>query len=260
MVRLPILSHAPIDIHSHFNHGSPYDCPCNDGGIPDSIHYRDMVSLKAAYDHIGISQVGISTFAAVLDHTECIVEENRYLFALAEKEEWIYPWIVVDPRQPQTLEQAQEMLSANKVLGIKIHPTYHGYDVLEYGDTIFSFAAKHRATVLMHPQHIKEMPVYADRYPEMRLIIAHLGSLEHIEAIGNAVHGNIYTDTSGGASYLNNIVEYAVRQVGADKILFGTDTYSCAFQFGRIALADLQDTEKEKILYQNAMRLFPNVF
>lgn len=260
MNRLPVFTHAPIDIHSHFNHGSPYDCPTNDGGIPDSIHDRSISFVKAAYDHIGIEQAGMSTFASVMEHTECIVTENQFLYDLAGHEKWIYPWIVIDPRQPQTLAQAQAMLGCKKVLGIKIHPSYHGYDILEYGDCIFSFAAEHHTFVLMHPQHIEAMPAYADRYPEMKLIIAHLGGLAHVEAIGKAKYGNIYTDTSGGASNLNNIVEYAVSQVGAEKILFGTDTYSCAFQFGRIALSRLTDTEKAKILYENALRLFPDAF
>ena len=92
----------------------------------------------------------------------------------------------------------------------------------------------------------------------MKLIIAHLSSLGHVEAIAAAKHGNIYTDTSGGASNLNNIVEYAVSRIGSEKIFFGTDTYSCAFQYGRIAFSTLSEEDKANILYKNAMRHFPN--
>ncbi len=94
----------------------------------------------------------------------------------------------------------------------------------------------------------------------MKLIIAHLGSAEHIDAIKRAVHGNIYTDTSGGASNNNHVIEYAVSKVGADKILFGTDTYAAPFQYGRIALAPISFENKEKILFGNAMRMFPGAF
>ena len=112
----------------------------------------------------------------------------------------------------------------------------------------------------MHPQHIPQMPALANKYSHMKLIIAHLGSVEHVDAIANAVHGNIYTDTSGGASARNNIVEYAVEQVGSEKLLFGTDAYSFAFQYGRIALSNLSLEEKENILWKNAVKLFPNAF
>jgi len=73
-------------------------------------------------------------------------------------------------------------------------------------------------------------------------------------------HKNIYTDTSGGASNLNNVLEYAYERVGSEKILFGTDGYSAEFQYGRIALSRLPYGDKENILYRNAMRLFPKAF
>ena len=251
---LPNFTHKPIDIHSHFNHGSIFDCPENEK------HLRGFDFIETVYQNAKVSQVGISTFASVLEHTECIVEENEYLHNLINEKEWVYQWVVIDPRQKETYKQAEKMLSHPKVLGIKIHPDYHGYNILNYADELFCFANKHKAVVLMHPQHIMKMPQYADKFPNMKLIIAHLGSKEHVDAVENAKHGNIYTDTSGGASNLNNIVEYAVKRVGSRKILFGTDTYSFAFQFGRIALSNLSFEEKENILWKNATSLFPKAF
>ena len=256
MIQLPTFSHAPIDIHSHFNHGSPFDCP-----IPSALlHDRGLEYVTSAYEHIGICAAGMSTFASVMEHHECIPEENEYLHDTVQKTDWMYQWVVIDPRQPETYAQAERMLGKCKVLGIKIHPAYHGYDIDDHADALFSFAAKHRAFVLMHPQKIERMTFYADRYPEMNLIIAHLGSIEHVDAIADAKYGNIYTDTSGGASNMNHVLEYAVGRVGAEKIFFGTDTYSCAFQFGRVALSALTLKEKENILFQNAMQHFPRAF
>jgi len=257
MIQIPDFFHAPIDIHSHFNHDSPGDCPDTP---PSAIHNRDLDFVKAAYEHIGICAAGMSTFASVLEHTECIAEENLYLRDLVRRTDWMYQWVVIDPRQPETYRQAEEILKERKTLGIKIHPAYHGYDIEDHAEALFSFAAEHRTFMLMHPQKMEKMPFWADRFPEMRLIIAHLGSMEHIRAIEDAKYGNIYTDTSGGASNMNNIVEYAVSRVGTEKIFFGTDTYSCAFQFGRIALSTLSAEDKENILYKNALRCFPTAF
>ncbi len=249
-----------FDIHSHFNHGSPYDCPDGYAGIGFEVNRRDAAYIREEYEWLGIRGGGFSTYAAVMEHTECIEEENKYLYALAAGQSWIRQWVVIDPRQPATFRQAERMLASPRCLGIKIHPSYHGYDIEEYAEALFSFAAGHGTVMLMHPQKIEKMPFWADRYPEMKLIIAHLGSTAHVEAIRNARHGNIYTDTSGGASSLNHVVEYAVETVGADKVLFGTDNYSCAFQYGRIALSGLADEDKEKILFGNACRLFPRAF
>lgn len=253
-MKLPEFSHSPIDIHSHFNHGSPFDCP------DDPIHRRDLDYIVAGYDNIGIEAYGMSTYASVLEHHECIVKENQYLHDYVCTCERMYQWVVIDPRQEQTYRQAEQMLGHPKVLGIKIHPYFHGYEIEEYGDALFSFADAHSAILLMHPQKIEKMPVFANRYPNMKLIIAHLGTLEHIDAIKQAAHGNIYTDTSGGASNNNHILEYAVSQVSADKILFGTDTYAAPFQYGRVALAPISLEDKEKILFGNAMKMFPWAF
>ncbi len=251
---IPEFSHPPIDIHSHFNHGSPFDCP------QAPIHNRTLEFMKANCDRFGIPYVGMSTYAAVLHHPECVYEENEYLHQLVKETPWMYQWVVVDPRQETTYEQAEQMLGHPKVLGIKIHPTYHGYDILDYADTLFAFAEKHNAVMLMHPQHIPEMTEFADKYPGMKLIIAHLSSMEHIEAAASAKHGNIYVDTSAGGCSMNNIVEYAVSHLGSEKLLFGTDTYACSYSYTRIALADIPTEDKENILWKNAIQLFPEAF
>jgi len=63
-------------------------------------------------------------------------------------------------------------------------------------------------------------------------------------------------DTSGMASLKNMLIEYAVSQIGSERILFGTDTYSAASQRGRIEFALISDQDKENILVKNATRLF----
>ena len=245
-----------IDIHSHFDHGSPFDA----GSAEPELHKRDLDFLQTEYARYGITHAGMSTFASVLFHPECVVEENAWLADLTERTDWMRQWVVIDPRQPETFQQAKALLDRPRSLGIKIHPEYHAYDIEEYGDKLFAFADALGATVLMHPQKIEKMPDFADKYPNMRLIIAHLGSAAHVDAIARAKHGNIYTDTSGSKSFFNHVLEYAVERVGSERILFGTDTYSCAFQLGRVALSPISREAQENIFFRNALRLFPNTF
>lgn len=253
-IEFPKFSCDPIDIHSHFNHGSPFDTP------ETMAHFRSLEHVKNGYDRFGIFYAGMSTFASVVYHPECVIEENEYLHKLVQETDWMYQWVVIDPRQKETYKQTDRMLKSPKVLGIKIHPSYHDYDILDYGDEIFSFAQERKAIVLMHPQHVLEMPKLADKYPEMKLIIAHLASIEQVEAMASARHGNIYTDTSGSGCSLNNILEYAVERVGSEKILFGSDTYCLAYCYPRVALSDISMSDKENILWKNALRLFPRAF
>jgi uncharacterized protein len=54
------------------------------------------------------------------------------------------------------------------------------------------------------------------------------------------------------------LIEWAVREVGPERVLFGTDTplYDTAMQRARIDQADLTDDQKRLILRDNAARLF----
>lgn len=257
MVKLPEFSHQPVDIHCHFNHGSEWDV------ADSSISRSDFDFICQSYAHMGIAWGGISTLASVYHPKgKGVVESNCWLQDFAQKENWVRQWVVVDPRLEESFRQAEEMLPSSKTLGIKIHPTFHQYDLAEFGDKIFSFANDREAVVLMHPvmtpEGFEQMGYFADKYPKMKLIVAHLCSLEHVELLRN--HSNVYIDTSGGASSLNNVLEYAVEQVGSEHILFGTDGYSAEFQFGRVALSRLSVADKENILFKNAQRLFPKAF
>jgi predicted TIM-barrel fold metal-dependent hydrolase len=251
-----ILGYAPIDIHSHFNHGVLGDVLRGE----DAVAQRsDLDFLFSEYENIGIECGAFSTYASVL-RGDRIPEENDYLWELAHKDERIYQWVVLHPEVEKTFEQAKRMLGDRKVLGIKLHSRCQGYDIEAHGDKLFSFANEMGATVVIHPDKTEILPDFCNKYPNMRLILAHLEGPLHVNAIKKAKYGNLYTDTSGGASSRNNALEYAVREIGADKILFGTDTYSAAFQAGRVALARISDEEKKMILRDNALRLFPHAF
>ena len=259
MVQLPVFSQTPVDIHCHFDHGSKLDI----GSSP--LNHTDFGFLQESYRHIGIRWGGICTFASVYHPNGVgVTDSNQWLYDFAQKEDWVRQWVVVEPHLPESFQQAERMLQSPKTLGIKIHPVFHKYDLGEFGDRIFSFADKVGAVVLMHPvmtpEGMEQVSHFADKYPNMTLVLAHLCSEEHVDVIQKAKNGNVYTDTSGSASYLNNVLEYAVDRIGSEKILFGSDNYSLEFQFGRVALSRISFADKENILYKNARRLFPKAF
>ena len=240
-----------IDLHCHFNIGSPFDY------AESNIHKANFDFIMKNHAKFNIAMGAFSPFSSLYaEGGGGIYDDNECLYKLANENEKIYQWAVIDPRQDKLFSQVERMLKCDKVLGIKIHSAYQKYDILEYADKIFSFADEHSAFVLMHPDKILDMVKYADKYPNMKLIIAHLGTEAHVAAIKQSKHGNIFTDTSGGASNLNNIIEYAVSEIGSEKIFFGTDTYACSFQIARIQYADISDADKENIFYKNAERHF----
>ena len=194
---------------------------------------------------------------------------NEEAAKVVEKTEGLLQWVLIDPRRPNTYKQAEQMLRMPKCVGIKIHPEEHCYPIVEYGEAIFEFAAAHEALVQSHSGQDNSMPLdfvpLADRYPQVKLILSHLGLCDkpdkdpghHVRAIQASKHGNIYADTSSSCSIMQNLIEWAVSEVGAEHILFGTDSplYFAFNQRARIDYAELSDAQKRTILRDNAVRL-----
>ena len=236
-----------IDVHSHYNHGAKFDTKIS------PTYSADIDFLKNERLRLGVEKMICCSFASCISD-EIIYQENEHCKNLCSNDDFLFQWVVVDPRKSQTVKQAQEFLKNPKVLGIKIHSVCHKYSFIDYADEIFALASEYKKSVIMHPDDQPEkIATIAGKYKDTSLILAHLGCVEHVNALACAE--NVYADTSGNASSQNNVIEYAVKRVGADKILFGTDTYSCAFQKGRILLADISDADKRKILYENAEKL-----
>ncbi|MBR4060901.1 MAG: amidohydrolase family protein [Lachnospiraceae bacterium] len=237
----PVETLAPITLSDVMQEGPYY-----------TAYWNTLSQIEKAAK---ISTVFASPFEALTDRANT-VQANEDMFKLVQDIPNLYQWVVIDPQNESTFEQADRMLKSKKCVGIKLHPVLHKYSIEEQGEKIFSFAEKHSAIVQIHPEKAADYITFADSFPNVTFIIAHLGGPLHINAIKNAKHRNVYTDTSGKASLKNMLIEYAVSQIGSDRILFGTDTYAASSQRGRIEYAMISQQDKENILFNNAKRLF----
>ena len=160
------------------------------------------------------------------------------------------------------------MLKHAKCVGIKIHPEEHGYHISGHAGKVYEFAASHQAIICTHTggqnSHPEDFVEFADRFPEVKTILCHLGctwdnDLSHqVRAVQASKHDNLYTDTSSRASLVSGLIEWAVKEIGAERILFGSDSplYFAAAQRARIDKAEMDPKSKEFILARNAERLF----
>lgn len=179
-------------------------------------------------------------------------------------------YVIVNPLQPRTFAQARTMLDAPWCVGIKIHPEEHGYPIAEHGEQLFTFFEDLAVPVLAHSGCPNSLPAdfvrFADRHPGARVVLAHLGNGAgdrdrvdlQVRAVQAARHANLWIDTSSARSILPGLVEWAVTQIGAERLLFGSDTplYDVATQRARIETAGISAEAKRLILRDNAVRLF----
>ena len=178
-------------------------------------------------------------------------------------------WFILNPRCADTFEQGPEMLRNPWCAGIKIHPELHKYPIRKHGRRIFEFAEKHGVVVQSHSGQERSMPEeflrFANDFPGVKIIISHLGYgyddiiWHQVRAIQKSRHGNLFTDTSSMRSIMPNLLEWAVHEIGADHILFGSDTpvYHAPMHRARVDYADISLAEKRRILRENALKLFP---
>lgn len=257
-----------IDVHAH------YGDYVRDGAH-EMIHQfmsgsADEVVQRAVRSNIEVTVV--SPLAGLVPRGKSIAEveaANDQAHADVAARPELRQWVIIDPRRPRTYEQAEQMLRSPHCVGIKIHGEEHQYPIEEYGDAIFAFAAEHQAVVLAHSgdEHTEPMRFvpFADRYAPVRLILAHIGHNHvvqgdpalQIRAVAASQHGNIWADTSSAKSIMPRLIEWAVDEVGPEKILFGTDTplYYTANQRARVDDAEISDEAKQLILRENAVRL-----
>jgi len=221
----------------------------------------------ARKNHIGLTIV--SPLSGLMPRGAAdAVRGNQEAFDVVRRYPELRQWVIVDPRRPETYDQAKDMLLEDHCVGIKIHPEEHVYPIKEYGPKLFEFAARLRAVVLTHSGEANSLPEdyvpLADRFPEVTLILAHLGCridsdpTHQIRAVQGGRNGNIYVDTSSASNILPGLLELAVKEVGADRLLFGTDTplYFLPMQRARIDHAEISDMDKKKILRENAEKVF----
>jgi predicted TIM-barrel fold metal-dependent hydrolase len=150
--------------------------------------------------------------------------------------------------------------------GIKLHPDFQGFDAdSPKMDRIYRCIGS-RIPVLMHagdekldhasPERISNV---IERFPELRLIAAHLGGHQKWKEAEQFLFGkNLWLDTSSAIAFMEpqQAVEI-IRKHGVERVVFGTD-YPITYHDRELAIfnqLNLNQQEKEAILWQNAARL-----
>ncbi len=256
---------AAIDVHGHYGNYNRTEATglikefmsasaaaVVERGLQAGVHWTIASPLQALLPRRGADPVG----------------GNDDAFRTVPKTDGMLQWVVVDPLKPKTYEQAKLMLRSPHCVGIKMHPEEHDYPITKYGAELFKFAADHAKVLLFHSGCQNSEPgdyvKLADDHPDMTVILAHLGNghdddpAHQVRAIQDSKRGNLYVDTSSAKSILPGLIEWAVKEIGAGQILFGTDTplYFAPMQRARIDHAAISYADKRKILWGNAARIF----
>ena len=256
---------AAIDVHAHYGTYVHPDTTALENGFMSGDPALVVERARQACTAITV----VSPLLGLLPRGQAnAVAGNDEAARAVAKHPELRQWVVVHPLQPETFAQARKLLASPQCVGIKIHPEEHQYSIVEQGRTLFEFAAEQQAVVMAHSGEALSQPMdfvpFANTFESVALILAHLGNSGtgtradlQVRALQEARHGNVYVDTSSARSLMPGLIEWAVRQVGADRLLYGTDSplYFAPMQRARIDCADLTPAEKRMILRDNAVRV-----
>ncbi len=135
-------------------------------------------------------------------------------------------------------------------------------------DPLMKAARKHNLVVLQHAWSMtkigerafhtdpEDVATLAKRFPDVRIIMAHLTGCGVRGVLAVKDCPNVVVDTSGAAPE-TGIVEYAVEQLGAGRIVYGSDAPIRDFgvAIARITGSRLDAKTQKKILHDNAAAL-----
>jgi predicted TIM-barrel fold metal-dependent hydrolase len=200
----------------------------------------------------------------MLSNTDDSLDVNKTFFENLMKcpdrdRVWAYYW-------PHPAEVDSEFASEKPVAGIKYHPSISQIRIDNAPDVI-RVARDNGLPLLVHcgrnvMSRIEPLLTARRREPSITFIAAHLGGLANelilaaLDRIGSLANlDNLYLETSGCMN--PRILRRAVDVMGADRILWGTDTPFFDHDVSRIVLerTGLEKGEIRKILYDNAIQV-----
>ncbi|HDO21025.1 MAG: amidohydrolase family protein [archaeon GB-1845-036] len=245
-----------IDAHTHFGmkgRGMPPNTP------EERIAYMDRIGMDA--------MVTSPPYASISpDRT--YDEANAFILNVQRKYPGrFYALARINPHfRRRAVEKAEKALR-NGFWGIKFHPRNEAFPansrelvfpivekVKEYGGLILFHSGE---ADFSHPTLIGDV---AENFPEVPIIIGHLGKIYYMDAILIAKwFDNVYVDTSFCVGV--HAIEKAVEYAGVEKVLYASDYPQGSVELDtmKVKLADLSRRDKALILGGNVKRILDEI-
>lgn len=149
-------------------------------------------------------------------------------------------------------------------LGVKLHASVQQASLLNEGYApALTLANEKKLPVLVHVwsgAEVSGVGELAARYKDCPFIIAHAGLIDSLRDGAIAVckaHDNVFFDTAISFAPEGNL-EYLIGKVGADRVIYGSDTptFDGTMSFTRLGMANIPENDKIKIFGENAKKIF----
>ncbi len=237
-------------------------------GVEGTMEQRADRLLEHA-DRLGIQRLVV--FLGALGGHDPKPEEVRQrndevLKAIARSPDRILGFVYLSPKYPkESLEEFDRCVRDGPMVGVKLWVAMRCHEPAL--DPIVRRAAELGAPILQHtffrrggnlpgesdPSHLAAL---AARHPGASFICAHTGADWELGIRAIRASANIYAET-GGFDPCAGLVEMAIRELGPDRVIFGSDAggRSFASQLAKVVSADLPEPARRLVLGENLRRI-----
>lgn len=241
-----------IDAHAHYWRnfvGLP---------APDITHIISQIKM------FDISIICISSLSGLVT-TECERHNEEVYEICTEYPQLIRGIAVVNPYSGKSaVDEFENCLSSYNFCGLKLHPWLQGYSAAsDLLTPLIEICQSYDVPVYFHSGSTPYAQVYQiahhiKKNKKVRFILGHMGErYQWQDALEVArKYNNTFLETS--ANMYSFAIERAVKNIGADRVLFGTDTpFHCpGVELLKIHRLNITDEQKEWVLARTAAAVF----
>jgi uncharacterized protein len=246
-----------------------WDLHCHLSGVPGRTPEERMAKLIESADRMGIARLCVYmglTWSHDPSPADFRKQNDEVLQALSHYHDRAFGFVYVNPKHlKESLAEIDRCVRDGPMVGVKLWVARRA-DTKEV-DAIVERAAELHALVFQHTW-IKatgnlpgestpmELAALAARHPNAAIVCGHTGGdwEQGIRAVRAQKH--VAVDLAGGDP-VAGVTEMAVRELGAERVVYGSDAggRSFASQLAKVHGADVPEAAKQLILAGNLKRL-----
>ena len=246
-----------------------WDLHCHLSGIDGDTPDLKMANLIRFADRMGIERVVVFMgypFATDPTAEELRVQNDQVLQALSHWHDRAFGFAYVSPKHVNTsLAEIDRCVRNGPLVGIKLWVAGRCSETAV--DAIILKCAELQGVIFQHTWNkvngnlpgestAEDMAAMAARHPALPMICGHTGGDWELGIRAIRSQPNVSIDL-GGSDPTAGMVEMAVRELGAERIIFGSDApgRSFASQLAKVTSADISQEARSLILGGNLKRL-----
>ncbi|MCX6837938.1 MAG: amidohydrolase family protein [Verrucomicrobia bacterium] len=246
-----------------------WDLHCHLSGVPGLTPEERLQALLVYADRMGIERLCVYMglkWSQDPTPADLVQQNSEVLRAIAKFPDRAFGFVYVSAKHPTaSLAEIERCVANGPMVGVKLWVAEKCS--VEAIDAIIRRAAELKAVIFQHTwfktngnypgeSTPDDLVTLARRFPEVPIICGHTGGTWELGIRAIREQTNLYADLAG-SDPTAGITEMAVRELGASRVIYGSDCggRSFASQLAKVHGAQISAADKQKIFCDNLRNL-----